>query len=168
MILRILAKISTTFQVSKSFCLPCRLSTPDAPADGGWIKSHPLPPSKGRFGVFNLLVQQNQQIIQRILESNFSVPSVEPSNDDQILHKLRGLYSSCMDENTLDVLGESPLLHFVRTIRKLYGEDSADVANDDGERKKNGLTAAVAFLHSRGMSIYTRTKNFLTSLSFRH
>jgi endothelin-converting enzyme len=63
-----------------------------------------------------------------------------------------------MDENTLDVLGESPLLHFVRTIRKLYKEESAEVANDDGERKNNGLTAAVAFLHSRGMFIYTRTK----------
>jgi len=58
-----------------------------------------------------------------------------------------------MDEKRLDLLGEEPLLHFVQTTRDLFRGESTEieVAGDDGDKKKRkGLTAAIAFLHSRG------------------
>lgn len=123
--------------------------------DGGWLKSHPLPADKGSFGIFDALSQQNRQLIQSILESNSSTSpvSVAASSDDQVLGKLRGLYSSCMDEDKLNDIGTEPLLHFVGTVRRLFRGESTDIIpllkrdEDEGERN---LTAALAFLHSRG------------------
>lgn len=85
------------------------------------------------------------------------MPSTTPSYDDEILRKLRALYSSCMNETALDEIGEEPLLHIVRTVRKLYRGETTDInsvsAKDEEGKDRNGLTAAIAFLHSRGMLI---------------
>ena len=124
---------------------------------GGWLKTHRLPSDKGRFGTFDALSQQNQQIIQKILESNSSVSALSHMStaDDEILRKLRGLYSSCMDEKILDSVGTEPLLRLVRIVRRLYRGESTDISgilkNGEGKKEnKHGLTAALAFLHSRG------------------
>ncbi|CAA7267908.1 unnamed protein product [Cyclocybe aegerita] len=117
-------------------------------ANGGWLRAHPLPADKSSFGNFEFLSQQNQQVIQRILESNYSVGSV----DDQILTKLRDFYTSCLDERRLNEIGTTPLFHLVRTVRKLYSGNDTDITGQSTygiDKKVQGLTAAVAFLHSR-------------------
>jgi endothelin-converting enzyme len=116
--------------------------------DGGWLSSHPLPADKSSFGNFESLAQENKQIIKNILESTASISPV----DEQILSKIRGFYSSCLDEDTLDKVGVTPLLRFVSTVRKLFNENSTDIASQasNPEAKTKGLTAALAFLHSRG------------------
>ncbi|KAH9063412.1 Metalloprotease [Lactarius vividus] len=123
-------------------------------ATGGWRKAHPLPSDKGRFGNFNLLFQENQQIVKDILDGNgpMSVGSLKESADQQLLTKLRNLYHSCMDEDTLDQLGEGPLKDFVGHVKRLYrgGSTGVTYVNDD-DRRREGLTAALAFLHSRGI-----------------
>ncbi|TFY65494.1 hypothetical protein EVG20_g5570 [Dentipellis fragilis] len=125
-------------------------------ATGGWRKSYPLPSDKGRYGTFNALFQENQQIVRDILESNSSVTALQGSTDDLILRKLRSLYSSCMNEDTLDKLGEQPLQEVVAVVKKLYRGESTDITkssakfqNNRKENKKDGLTAALAYLHSR-------------------
>jgi endothelin-converting enzyme len=112
--------------------------------------------------------------MQKILESNHTISanSLVPSYDDELLRKLRGLYSSCLDEKTLDTVGEEPLSHFVQIVRKLYRGESTDISGgpkDDKVKpeKKHGLTAAVAFLHSRGLFILIAAC-FLTEPSSRH
>ena len=133
---------------------------------GGWRKAHPLPSDKGRFGNFNLLFQQNQQIVKDILDDNgpVSIASLKESPDQQLLTKLRNLYHSCMDEDTLDQLGEAPLKDFVAHVKKLYRGESTGVtyANDDDERRE-GLTAALAFLHSRGSQSSLRLSNIVST-----
>ena len=133
---------------------------------GGWRKAHPLPSDKGRFGNFNLLFQENQQIVKDILNDNgpMSIASLKESADQQLLTKLRNLYHSCMDEDTLDQLGEGPLKDFVGHVKKLYRGESTGViyANDDNERRE-GLTAALAFLHSRGLKIIIRVNNIVST-----
>ena len=117
--------------------------------DGGWLNAHPLPADKSSFGSFEEVAQKNKQVIQKILESNYSMSSV----DDKILTKLRDFYSSCLDENRLDEIGTTPLLHLVNTVRKLYSGNDTDISSQSiskEEKKVQGLTAAVAFLHSRG------------------
>ncbi|KAI0302060.1 hypothetical protein BC826DRAFT_986902 [Russula brevipes] len=122
-------------------------------ATGGWRKAHPLPSDKGRFGSFALLFQENQQIVKDILNSNgpISMASLKESADQQLLTKLRNLYYSCMDEDTLDQLGEGPLKDFVAHVRKLYRGETSGITDtdDDDDDKRHGLTAALAFLHSR-------------------
>jgi hypothetical protein len=131
---------------------------------GGWRKAHPLPSDKGRFGNFNLLFQENQQIVKDILDDNgsISIASLKESADQQLLTKLRSLYHSCMDEDTLDQLGEGPLKDFVGHVKKLYRGESTGVAYpDDDDKKRGGLTAALAFLHSRGLKTVLRLKGIV-------
>lgn len=129
---------------------------------GGWTKAHPIPADKGRFGQFNVLAQENQQIIREILESDvipLSTPATR-SYDEQILKKLRGLYSSCMNEDKLDQLGEKPLFQFVQTIRDLFRGESTEMGvargeDRDKDEESKGLTAALSYLHSRGEFYYS-------------
>jgi endothelin-converting enzyme len=127
---------------------------------GGWLNAHPLPADKSSFGNFEALEQENKQVIQKILESESSMGSV----DDEILLKLRNLYASCLDERRLDEIGIQPLLHVAKTIRQLYKRNDADISSPHGNNNKvQGLTAAVAFLHSRGTFFLLA---FLMSIQF--
>ena len=125
--------------------------------DGGWLKGHPIPSDKGRFGNFDALSQQNRRLIQQILSQDSSslystaglIEGTEDPYDTAILKKLRGFYASCMDEDLLDARGTDPLLHIVRNVRRLFeGEGSAQ---DDKQKQRKGLTAAVAYLHTKGL-----------------
>jgi endothelin-converting enzyme len=56
-----------------------------------------------------------------------------------------------MDESTLDQLGEGPLKDFVVEVKRFYRGESNGIADRNGDDKeREGLTAALAFLHSRG------------------
>ena len=123
---------------------------------GGWRKSHPIPSDKGSFATFTSLFQENQQIVRDILENEQSAFTVEFSSsyDEQVLTKLRDLYSSCLDEDTLDQFGEGPLKDFARTVKKLLRGETTDIdakePRNDVKNGRDGLTAAISYLHSRG------------------
>ncbi|KAF9233936.1 hypothetical protein BU15DRAFT_90170 [Melanogaster broomeanus] len=104
-------------------------------ANGGWIASHSIPGDKGAINSYSVLAEQNWHVIQKVLESDAS--GYDNSWDDQLLHKLRTLYNSCMDEGKLDYLGQVPLQQFVNNIRKIYR----------GRRLSNAL----GYMHSRGV-----------------
>lgn len=130
---------------------------------GGWRKAHPLPADKGRFATFNQLFQENQQIVRDILENDHSeyTAAFKSTYDEELLKKLRDLYTSCIDEDTLDQYGESPLRELSLTVKKLFRGRTTDINrpseqleahhNEDLKKKTAGLTAAVSFLHTRGM-----------------
>ncbi|KAJ3533585.1 hypothetical protein NM688_g7264 [Phlebia brevispora] len=139
-------------------------------ANGGWLKQHPIPSDKGSFGNFEALAQQNRRLIQQILsEDSSSVYSSVTASDNQdpydalVLQKLRGLYTSCMNEELLDARGAEPLLNVVQTVRKLYDGETTTVdgasldlntssaTDDDKSKERKRLTAAIAYLHSRGI-----------------
>ncbi|KIJ69577.1 hypothetical protein HYDPIDRAFT_24406 [Hydnomerulius pinastri MD-312] len=115
-------------------------------ANGGWMASHPIPGDKGRIGSFTVLAEENWQVIQKVLESDTSL--YDNSWDDQLLHKLRTLYGSCMDEAKLDYLGQAPLQRFVNNIRKIYRGRHADVTVLN---PRQGLSNALGFMHSKGV-----------------
>jgi endothelin-converting enzyme len=131
--------------------------------DGGWVNSHILPPDKGKWGIFDVLANQNRRVIHEILQADPPIPS--PSLDAQdydalILGKLRGLYNSCMDEKQLNHLGQKPLVRVAQIVRRLFREKGTTIEPQSNEEeipfaqglKGTGLTAAIAYLHSRGMS----------------
>ncbi|KAF8894469.1 hypothetical protein BD779DRAFT_1467099 [Infundibulicybe gibba] len=120
-------------------------------ANGGWLNSHPLPADKASFGNFEALAQENKQIIQKILESGPSHSTLLSSQDKEILSKLQNLYSSCLNQDRLDEIGTIPLKHLVQTLRKLYRGEDTDISLSEEAKKSEGLTAALAFLHSRGI-----------------
>ena len=128
--------------------------------DGGWLSSHEIPAGKSTFGSFNALAEENERVVRKILDSDISTVAestltVSPA-DEATLKKLRGLYGSCMNETVLNELGEEPMLHFVQTLRNLYNGETLEVTAREGQRplieesSGNGLTTALAFLHTRG------------------
>lgn len=135
-------------------CLPFPITSQNLTLnslDGGWLKSHPLPADKGSVGSFETLAIQNQQLLQQILEAPSPALTAASSPDDQLLAKIRGMYSSCMNEDQLDKIGVEPLLRFVQTLRKLFRGESLETTAEGDKNDKKGLTAALAFLHSRGV-----------------
>ncbi|GLB35092.1 putative peptidase family M13 [Lyophyllum shimeji] len=119
-------------------------------ATGGWLRAHPLPADKGSFGNFEALAQQNKQVIQRILEPKSTSISFNSTHDTEILRKLRDLYSSCLNEDTLDDIGVAPLSQFVQTLRRIFRRDTSDIDTED-KKDSTDLTAALAYLHSQGI-----------------
>lgn len=96
--------------------------------------------------------------MQQILSPDASLasPGLLASYDEQLLKKLRDLYSSCMDEDKLDEVGSEPLLHVTRAIKRLFrGETTViDALKDDETEFRDRLTATVAYIHSRGSVYY--------------
>lgn len=111
-----------------------------------------MPADKSSYGNFEALAQQNQQVIQRILESpdEIALKSKDP-HDEEVLKKMRDMYSSCLNESLLDGIGGAPLEYFVKTIRKLFRGEGTEIGRRGKKRKSEALTAALAFLHSHGM-----------------
>jgi hypothetical protein len=92
------------------------------------------------------------------MDGSISIASLKESADQQLLVELRNLYYSCMDESTLDQLGEGPLKDFVAQVKKLYRGESTEITDSNGDGKeREGLTAALAFLHARGDTLARTT-----------
>jgi endothelin-converting enzyme len=121
-------------------------------ANGNWLRQHPLPADKGSYGNFEALEQDNERVLQRILEDKSSMTSLTTSYDKQLLTKLRGFYSSCVNETKLDERSHNPLLAVINNIRQTFRGNEIVIKEEDGENVKfKGLTAAVAYMHSRGL-----------------
>ncbi|KAF7295320.1 Endothelin-converting enzyme 1 [Mycena indigotica] len=120
-------------------------------ANGGWIASHPLPADKGSFGQFEALSIDNKRVVQHFLETPSATSSFTTSADEQLLHKLRSFYNSCLNENRLDEIGNEPLLQFVKTVKKLFRREGFEISEISSENDLSGLTPALVFLHSRGV-----------------
>ncbi|KAI0709419.1 Metalloprotease [Earliella scabrosa] len=128
-------------------------------ANGGWLKANPIPSDKGRYGNFDTLAIQNRRLLQQILSEDSSALFSATSSlmadpyDEILLKKVRGLYQSCMDEDNLDEIGETPLREMAQTIRELFrGKTTVvDAEKTSAEKDRERLTATVAFLHSRGI-----------------
>lgn len=152
------ATTSTTLPV----CVLCYFlysSVPHVYLDGGWLKSNPIPSDKGKFGHFEEIALQNKRLLQQILSEDSSSRFLEASSlmasnpyDEQLLKKLRGLYQSCLDEDYLNEIGEAPLKELTRKIREVFRGKTTAVDNlrSKPEQERDRLTAAVAYLHSRG------------------
>ncbi|KXN89289.1 Endothelin-converting enzyme 2, partial [Leucoagaricus sp. SymC.cos] len=123
-------------------------------ANNGWLRDNPLPADKGGWGQLSALDQQNQHVMQRILDSySGNSTSGLDQYDQQTLQKLSDMYSSCTNLDQLDSIGQAPLENFVGMLRGLYrGNATTSGANArEGTQTSKGLTAALAFLHLRGV-----------------
>src|SRR5438132_9268762 len=75
-------------------------------ANGGWIKSHPVPPAYSVWGSFAELSENNQGNLLTILR-NAAANGNQQANAD--LRKLGTYYSSCMDSAAAERSGYQPI-----------------------------------------------------------
>ena len=119
-----------------------------------------------------------------VYEDVTNAANQEDPYDALLLKKLRSMYNSCMDEDLLDARGQEPLLHVIRTVRRLFSGETTSIESasnmvqtkqdgEDKEKQRKGLTAALAYLHSRGSSAFEPRYAFGLTFdrcgrSFRH
>ncbi|ODN83287.1 hypothetical protein L202_01458 [Cryptococcus amylolentus CBS 6039] len=92
-------------------------------ATGGWQESSSIPADRGLYGAFNEVSDNNKKIILKVLDAIPSdKPGREATTDEKNLYKLKSVYSSCIDIDTLNDVGEKPLLELVEHILSSFGE----------------------------------------------
>ena len=83
-------------------------------ANGSWLKSTQIPPTETRWGSFNILIDNNNEILKNILET--AAKTKAPKGSDSQL--IGDYYSSCMNEAAIDKAGISPLTPYFKQIDK--------------------------------------------------
>jgi len=104
-------------------------------ANGGWIKSHPIPPAYSVWGSFTELQENNQSNLLTILRNAAASGNKQASAD---LHKLGTYYSSCMDSAGAERAGYQPITSELQRVAALSNRAQ--------------LESEIARLHARGVS----------------
>ncbi len=73
-------------------------------ACGTWIKNNPIPPDQSRWDRFDVLQDNNREILRGILEK----ASAPASTRDAVTQKIGDYYYSCMDEKAIEQQGIAP------------------------------------------------------------
>lgn len=75
-------------------------------ADGGWIKTHPIPPQYPIWGTFSELHQRNMNHLHTLLENAMADNNAAPGSE---LKKVGDFYYSGMDVKAINEAGVKPL-----------------------------------------------------------
>jgi putative endopeptidase len=125
-------------------------------ADGGWMKSHPIPPAYPSWGNFSVLYVSNQEKMHTILEQ--AAKSNAPAGSDE--QKVGAYYASCMNEKAVERTGVTPL--------------TSDFSQISALRSVSNLPNTLAHLHSYRISAvfafsstqdYRQTEQTVASIS---
>lgn len=106
---------------------------------GGWLDSVTIPADRALAGSFYEVADNNKRIIKKIIEA---IPEEEGDTldaENENLQKLRRMYDSCMDVNTLNTVGLEPFLPLSDFVLESFGKfnlnpmpgDDAFVGGDD-------------------------------------
>ena len=141
-------------------------------ANGGWLKSNPIPADQSYWGSFTILDETNRENLHRILEKASKDRSAAPGSDDQ---KIGDFYGSCMDEAAVEAQGIRPLAPELDRIAKIaspadlqaeiahlqtVGVDAVFQFGSEQDRKNSSEVIAAAFQGGLGMpdrDYYTKT-----------
>src|SRR6266852_3283670 len=103
-------------------------------ANGGWVKTHPVPPAYSVWGSFAELSENNQSNVLTILRKSAASGNQQASAD---LRKLATYYTSCMDSAVAEKAGAQPI--------------SPELGRVAGIRNRAQLESEIARLHSMGV-----------------
>jgi putative endopeptidase len=109
-------------------------------ADGGWIKSNPVPADKSRWGAFEQLADRNRDVLKGILDE-VSAKATWPKGS--IEQKVADFYASGMDEAAIEKAGLTPLQPWTGKADSIT--NAADLATILGVFRANGLALPFGF-----------------------
>ncbi|WP_297901154.1 M13 family metallopeptidase [uncultured Parabacteroides sp.] len=102
-------------------------------ACGGWIKNNPLKPEYARFGIFDQLLENNQEQLRVLIEEL----STTPHEAGSVAQKIGALYAMGLDSTKLNTEGVAPIKEELAAINALA--------------TKSDVSKMVATLHKEGM-----------------
>jgi putative endopeptidase len=103
-------------------------------ANGGWLKSNPIPPQYSTWGSFNELTERNNVVLREVLES---AAKQARTTSDPDTRKVGTFYASCVDSAAAEAAGVKPLAGEMGRI--------ASIAN------RAQLVAQIAHMYSVGL-----------------
>ncbi|HUQ46681.1 MAG TPA: M13 family metallopeptidase [Gemmatimonadaceae bacterium] len=109
-------------------------------ANGGWLKSNPLPAAYSRWGSFEELGEKNQAALTSILQAAAKNPA---GARDRNLKMLGTFYGNCMDSAAAERYGASPLKPQLRKIDALT--DRAAIQTEIAHMQMMGIAVAFGF-----------------------
>ena len=97
-------------------------------ANGGWQKANPIPAAYARWGTFNVLNKENQDVIHGILEDVSKGKKLKAGSIEQ---KVGDFYASGMDERAIEAAGIKPLESEFQAIDAMQTTDDlqAEIAH---------------------------------------
>ncbi len=84
-------------------------------ANGGWIKQHPLPDDKSRFGVFDLMAEENRERLKEIIND----VAANKGPQGSVSQKIGDFYASGLDMENRNANGYSSLKPYLEKISGL-------------------------------------------------
>jgi putative endopeptidase len=105
-------------------------------ANGGWMQKNPIPPAYSRWGNFEKLSEQNQDVLHQILEGLVQQKSLAKGSSEQ---KVADFYASCMNEPDIEEGGANPL--------------SPELKRIDAIKDLKDVQAEIARLHTQRIPV---------------
>ena len=87
-------------------------------ANGSWLKNTPVPPSKTRWGSFNILSEESSQSLKMLLEEAAKNPGT-----NSLMKRVGDFYASAMDSGAIEKLGSQPIKPYLTAIAQLAGKE---------------------------------------------
>lgn len=104
-------------------------------ANGTWLKDTEIPPAYSRWGTFNVLAENNRDILKTVLDKAAAAKKAAPGSDAQLIGDF---YASCLDEAAIEKAGVKPLNPYFKQIKKIKNKDQ--------------LVKQIAMMHNAGIS----------------
>jgi len=108
--------------------------------NGGWIKTHPIPPEYSQYGAFTILYEDNQEKLRSLIKK---VSAEENAPEGSVAQKIRDFYNSGMDTGTIEKLGIKPVQKQLEEINNLKSKE--DVASYIATMQRKGMTPLFYF-----------------------
>src|SRR5215469_5118499 len=105
-------------------------------ANGNWIKNHPIPASKTRWGSFDVLREESSKRLQNLLEDAAKNP-----NKDRLDQMIGDFYASGMDSAAIEKKGYEPIKAELALVDNI--NNVQDVMNEIIYLRLNGYGAAL-------------------------
>src|SRR5829696_3761177 len=108
-------------------------------ANGGWVRSNPLPAAYARWGSFEELGETNQAKLTQILQTAATSTTSKSRN-----HELLGTYySNCMDSAATDRAGAKPIQDVLKEVADI--DDKEDIVEEVAELQRKGVSVLFGF-----------------------
>jgi putative endopeptidase len=109
-------------------------------AVGGWLKNNPAPADHPRWGIWDTVVDHNQEILHQILEEAAKIRDAAPGSVQQ---KIGDFYASCIDTDEIEKAGLDPLQPELKRIASLA--NTADLETEFARFQTRGISVPFSF-----------------------
>ncbi|MEP6924332.1 MAG: M13 family metallopeptidase [Pyrinomonadaceae bacterium] len=148
----------TTFAQSKAFDVtrmdPSALACNDffQYANGTWVKNTEIPADRSRFGSFDILSENNRNILREVAETTAKNTGAAKGSDEQLVGDF---YASCMNEASIERAGTKPLNPYLKEINRI--KDARNMATVIAKMHTDSVPAIFGF--GAGPDIKNSTTN---------